>query len=123
MKYPLFLLFLTASLLSCKKDEVRLPVNLSAYCKGCAIEYYDGQGAMHRDTMFGHINYTWTSGDAIVDTVAGWTAGYHVVLGEKEEPRISACPLGQDSAVIIVRAEGDILTRTITAHVGCAHLP
>lgn len=123
MRYTLFLFSLSASLLSCKKDEVRLHVNLFAYCKGCAIEYYDGQGAIHRDTMLGHINYNWAGGEAIVDTVAGWTAGYHVVLGEKEEPRISACSLGQDSAVIILRAEGDIPTRTITAYVGCAQMP
>lgn len=78
---------------------------------------------MHRDTMFGKLEYTWMGGNAIVDTVPGWTAGWHVVLGEKDEPRISACSLGQDSATITLKAEGEIPTRTVTAHDGCAHMP
>lgn len=73
--------------------------------------------------MFGETKYTWVDGDPIVDTFPGWTAGWHVVLSKEDEPRISACSLGQDSATIILKAEGDIPTRTITAHVGCAHMP
>lgn len=123
MKPTLLIFFLTAVLLSCRKEDIQQRVKLTAFCKRCAVEYYDGHGALYQDTMYGDIKYTWVGGNAIVDTVPGWTAGWHILLREDDEPRISACPLDQDSTTIIVKAEGERPTRTVTAYVGCANMP
>lgn len=123
MRYLLLLFFLYASLLSCRKEDLQQRVKLSTNCKRCAVEYYDGHGALHRDTMYGTLEYTWVGGNAIVDTVPDWTAGWHILLREDEEPRISACALDQVSTAIIVKAEGDRPTRTVTTYAGCANMP
>lgn len=123
MKPTLHIFFLMAVLLSCRKEDIQQRVKLTAFCKRCAVEYYDGHGTLHRDTMFGHVEYAWVSGNAIVDTVPGWTAGWHILLKKEDEPRIRACPLDQDSGTIIVKAEGDLPTRTVTVHTGCAGMP
>lgn len=123
MRFTMLPIITMVSLLSCRKEDVQLRVKLSAYYKRCAIEYYDSNGVVHRDTMYGKLEYTWIGGSAIVDTVPGWTAGWHIVLSEDDEPRISACSLEQDSSIITLKAEGDIPTRTVTAYVGCAYMP
>lgn len=123
MKYLPVILVKLMLLQSCKKEDVYRNVKLTAFCKVCAVEYYDGNGRMHRDTMYGNLMYTWMGGEAIVDTLPDWTAGWNIVLEEKDQPRISACSLHQDSAILMLKAEGQIPTRTITAHGGCAHMP
>lgn len=111
---------MAVSFTSCSKQELRCDVELSVRCESCAIQWRDGDGTMHADTMYGDINYTHVNGETCADTVPGWTAGYHIVLRDGQVPYLSACNLYGRIDSITVAATGDVVA-TVTS-TNCAAL-
>lgn len=109
-------------IVACAKEPITREVQLNAICRMCAIEFKDGAGVVHRDTIIGDILW---GGETPPDTTIG-TGRWNVVIRAGDPIWMRAChlrPSAMDGGIHLrVRVFGSTTAPTAHSRDECAEI-